>query len=249
MVDAPCSRIGHIYRGYAPFDNPRKKDFLTRNYKRVAEVWMDEYKDFLYARSPGKYEHIDTGDLTAQLAVRERLKCKPFKWFIEEIAPDLIEKYPPVTPPDFANGAIQSVANEALCVDTLGNGEKGEIGLYSCASNKQEPQSTQFFALSWQRDIRIKYGEQCWDVSEAGDASITLYGCHGMQGNQLWRYDRQLKHIIHEHSKRCLNAIINEKKVIVTKCDINNINQRWNFGYLNTTALDSWIKSGAKLVP
>lgn len=38
MYDAPCSRVGHVYRGYAPFDNPRKKDFLTRNFKRVAEV-------------------------------------------------------------------------------------------------------------------------------------------------------------------------------------------------------------------
>lgn len=40
MVDSPCSRIGHIYRGYAPFSNVRTKDFLTINYKRVAEVWM-----------------------------------------------------------------------------------------------------------------------------------------------------------------------------------------------------------------
>ena len=99
MLDAPCSRIGHIYRGYAPFDNPRKKDFLTKNYKRVAEVWMDEYKEFLYMRSPGKYEKTDAGDLTEQFAVRERNKCKPFKWFLENIAPDLLEKYPPVEPP------------------------------------------------------------------------------------------------------------------------------------------------------
>lgn len=30
MYDAPCSRIGHIYRGSAPFENPRKTDYLSR---------------------------------------------------------------------------------------------------------------------------------------------------------------------------------------------------------------------------
>lgn len=63
MVDAPCSRVslspqisknplksdvtfqvGHIYRKFAPFPNPGVGDFIGRNYKRVAEVWMDEYK-------------------------------------------------------------------------------------------------------------------------------------------------------------------------------------------------------------
>lgn len=99
MVDAPCSRVGHIYRGYAPFSNVRSKDFLTINYKRVAEVWMDEYKEFLYARSLGKYEKVDAGDLSEQKAIREKLQCKPFSWFIREVAPDLVEKYPPVDPP------------------------------------------------------------------------------------------------------------------------------------------------------
>ena len=30
MVDAPCSRIGHIYRRFAPFPNPGVGDFVGR---------------------------------------------------------------------------------------------------------------------------------------------------------------------------------------------------------------------------
>lgn len=30
MVDAPCSRIGHIYRKFAPFPNPGVGDFVGR---------------------------------------------------------------------------------------------------------------------------------------------------------------------------------------------------------------------------
>ena len=55
MVDAPCSRIGHVYRHYMPFSNAGSGDFLGRNFKRVAEVWMDEYKKYLYLRKPDYY--------------------------------------------------------------------------------------------------------------------------------------------------------------------------------------------------
>ena len=80
---------------------------LFQNYRRVAEVWMDEYAQYLYDHRP-HYRNIDPGDLTDQRAVRERLKCKPFKWFMEEVAFDLVKVYPPVEPPPFASGEVSS---------------------------------------------------------------------------------------------------------------------------------------------
>ena len=52
MVDAPCSRVGHIYRKYSPFSGAGKGDYLGRNYKRVAAVWMDEYAEYIYKKRP-----------------------------------------------------------------------------------------------------------------------------------------------------------------------------------------------------
>lgn len=66
---------------------------------------MDEYKEYLYNRKP-HYRKINPGDLSAQKAIREKWKCKPFKWFIENIAFDLPQKYPPVEPDDFAKGEV-----------------------------------------------------------------------------------------------------------------------------------------------
>uniref|UniRef100_A0A336L7D7 Polypeptide N-acetylgalactosaminyltransferase n=1 Tax=Culicoides sonorensis TaxID=179676 RepID=A0A336L7D7_CULSO len=249
MYDAPCSRVGHIYRGYAPFDNPRKKDFLTRNYKRVAEVWMDEYKEYLYMRHPVKFQNTDVGDISAQLAVRERLQCKPFKWFIENVAFDLLEKYPPIEPPDFAYGAVWSEADPSLCIDTLNHGENQPVGLYACASNKKTPQGNQNFALSWYRDIRVKFGDLCFDVSAGGkDAPVNLYNCHGGQGNQLFRYDVNTKNIILGKNHRCLDCNPSERKVFVNPCDTSKDTQRWNWGHVNETALANWDKHGSKLV-
>ena len=67
---------------------------------------MDEYAEYLYKRRP-HYRNIDPGDLTEQKALRKRLQCKPFKWFIENVAFDLPKKYPPVEPPDIATGRVR----------------------------------------------------------------------------------------------------------------------------------------------
>ena len=66
---------------------------------------MDEYKEYLYSRRP-HYRNVDAGDLSEQMAVRERLHCKPFKWFMEKVAFDLPKKYPMVEPPNVGKGEV-----------------------------------------------------------------------------------------------------------------------------------------------
>ena len=60
---------------------------------RLAEVWMDEYKEYFYIREP-QIQRLDFGDVAPQKAVRDKLQCKSFKWFMEEIAYDLVKKFP-----------------------------------------------------------------------------------------------------------------------------------------------------------
>lgn len=78
---------------------------FLQNYRRVAEVWMDEYAEYLYKRRP-HYRKIDPGDLDPQREIRKKLNCKPFKWFMKEVAFDLVKKYPPVEPPDYGSGQV-----------------------------------------------------------------------------------------------------------------------------------------------
>jgi polypeptide N-acetylgalactosaminyltransferase len=48
----------------------------------------------------------------------------------------------------------------------------------------------QHFILTWHKDIRPKGRTMCWDVSDVQNkAAVNLFPCHGMQGNQLWRYN------------------------------------------------------------
>lgn len=76
--------------------------------KRVAVVWMDEYAEYVYQRW-FSVRNIDPGDVTEMVAIRKRLQCKSFKWFLEEIAFDLIPKYPPIEPPPYASSQVGNI--------------------------------------------------------------------------------------------------------------------------------------------
>ena len=67
---------------------------------------MDEYAEYLYKRRP-YYKNINTGDISEQVAIRKKLNCKPFSWFMKEVAFDLYKFYPPVEPEDLASGHVR----------------------------------------------------------------------------------------------------------------------------------------------
>lgn len=235
MVDAPCSRIGHIYRKFAPFPNPGIGDFVGRNYRRVAEVWMDEYAKYLYDRRP-HYKNIDPGDLTAQREVRERLKCKSFKWFMEEVAFDLTKIYPPVEPPPFAHGELRNYA-EALCVDTKFKGGNDNFGLEPCIKDGHGG-GEQEFDLSWHKDIRPKKRNVCFDVSTSvRKAPVILFNCHGMGGNQRWKYNIDTKQLYHPISNQCLDCDTGSHELFMNPCDKYADTQKWKITNVNETAV------------
>lgn len=244
MLDAPCSRVGHIYRKFAPFPNPGIGDFVGKNYRRVAEVWMDEYAEYLYKRRP-QYRSIDPGDLTEQKAIRERLQCKPFRWFMEEVAFDLVKKYPPIEPPDFASGAIRNDVAKELCIDTQHKGADDPFGVTECIKDKPGKTGEQEFQLTWHKDIRPKGRGMCWDVSSPQPkAPVQLYTCHGGQGNQLWKYDVNKKWLVHGGNPRCLDVDLTRRTIFVTTCDPDSETQRWNIEHVNYRAVANWDDLG-----
>lgn len=50
-----CSHVGHVFRKATPYTFPGGTGHvINKNNRRLAEVWMDEFKDFFYIISPGK---------------------------------------------------------------------------------------------------------------------------------------------------------------------------------------------------
>ena len=80
----PCSHVGHIFRPFHPYHIPHDSHGI--NTARMAEVWMDDFKRFFYMHR-ADLKGAEIGDLTERHAIKDRLGCKSFRWFLENVYP------------------------------------------------------------------------------------------------------------------------------------------------------------------
>ncbi|KAM8855741.1 polypeptide N-acetylgalactosaminyltransferase 5 [Spinachia spinachia] len=217
----PCSRVGHIFRGQNPYKFPKdRQKTVERNLARVAEVWLDEYKDLFYGNG---YHHLldkkntDIGNLTEQIALRERLKCRSFKWYLNNVYPDM--KAPLVQ----AEGLV---FNRGLrkCL-TL---QHASLSFDQCDISVQ----SQHFNYTWMRHIRQQ--DQC--VSPHGPGSgIALQVCDSAIPAHNWFHKSSnsalAEHLMSEFvsSHMCLEAGPQGDTLHLNPCESRNSFQKWQF--------------------
>jgi len=82
----PCSRIGHVFRARNPYVvHPAQ---VVKNTKRAALVWLDERIEDYYRESP-MARHMDAGDVSDRLALKEKLHCESMDWYVKNVYPEL----------------------------------------------------------------------------------------------------------------------------------------------------------------
>jgi len=243
LLFVPCSRVGHVYRLAGWHGNPTPSyvpaDAIVRNYKRVIETWWGGYNKYFYMRRPD-VKKVDAGDLTEQIAIRERLQCRSFDWFMKEIAYDVSAHFPEVEKPSGAWGRITNVASKK-CVDGRFGGSGSPVYLSECAKSSGELS----WWLTWHEDIRP--GGHTADTARrvcldcvGRDNVVSFWECHEMQGNQLWKFLHTKKQMFHSISGSCLEASPDTGKMYARVCDQNNPLQQWQWTNVNLTQINDF---------
>ncbi|EDQ90491.1 uncharacterized protein MONBRDRAFT_24325 [Monosiga brevicollis MX1] len=209
MESVPCSGVGHIYRNFDRFavdpllEKGRIGHILDRNDLRVAEAWMDEYKQIVM--DTRGFEGVDPGDLSDRKAIRDRLQCKSFKWYLDNVHPDL---YVPDLHPKMA-GVIAD-PQKRQCIDNMQHDRGGPVGVYGC------------HGLTTQR----------WRLMEDGvianGVSCLNYALHRMQPcshGQEWDFIKEAKQLRSRRWGGCLTRI--KDRAILQTCNSEDTRQKW----------------------
>lgn len=140
----------------------------------------------MYNIDPNRYLNVDPGDLTQAKLVKKSLNCKPFKYFLDQVAPDMAERYSFYDPGVFASGAIQSMADRGICIGK-NQSDQSKLGLFKCDQNLASPKTSQNFELSWHRHIKMNNHKDGYNCIK--DGKLEFSDCLFEFGNQLWFYD------------------------------------------------------------
>jgi len=210
----PCSKVGHVFRESQPYKIG--EGAIDKNNMRLAEVWMDEYKEIFYAMRP-QLKEKSFGDVTERKALRKKLNCKSFKWYLENVIPEL--NVPDMYP--YGRGEVRNLGTNQ-CLDTMAKNEAGgEPGMYMCHGMG----NNQFFMYTKKHEFW--HDELCLDLVDSDPSTkAKLYECHGLGGNQKWEHDRdgRIRHSLHHV---CLD-VSGGSNLVLRKCD-DSQTQKWRF--------------------
>lgn len=165
------------------------------------------------------------GDLTHRKQLRQKLRCKSFKWYLENV-------YPEKFIPDENVLAYGQVKNKFdMCMDDLQLAEDkvGPLGLYQCHPYLA---MSQYFSLSARGELRKE--NFC---AEAFQSSVQLTECHSHKREQFWVYFKNGT-ILNPSTKKCLSSrgVQMSKGLVVDDCKPDPF-QKWTFTHFNKTAL------------
>ncbi|KAM4610785.1 polypeptide N-acetylgalactosaminyltransferase 6-like [Polymixia lowei] len=217
----PCSVVGHIFRSQSPHSFPKGKSVIIRNRVRLAEVWMGDYKQVFYRmnREAATIATENTfGDISERLKLKERLNCKNFTWYLNNIYPEAF--VPDRKPVMF--GALKNSGSKG-CLDVVETiKSRNQVIMHTCHNMGEK----QYFEYTSQGELRNK--QMCLHATR-GKTLVWVKLCRykgkgtTVAPEQVWLFTSGY-HLKHPSSGKCLTE---GEKVMMSTCGSTNVRQQW----------------------
>ncbi|XP_005089459.1 polypeptide N-acetylgalactosaminyltransferase 11 [Aplysia californica] len=219
LLIVPCSRVGHIFRKRRPYGSP-VRDSFTKNTLRVVHVWMDDYKKYYFHINP-RAEDMEYGSIKDRLELRDRLQCKSFQWYLDNVYPSALQKLPDLARslyPTNSEKKINSAPEVAirawgllkhtgsgLCVQSEKSiyDKRSLLQLAVCKHGKNEDQ---LWYETEQKDLRLA-NLLCLDYNREEGPYARLMKCKG-SNPQTWIWSKRETHerLLNYETAQCLTA-------------------------------------------
>ncbi|XP_048046479.1 polypeptide N-acetylgalactosaminyltransferase 16 [Megalobrama amblycephala] len=207
----PCSRVGHVFRKRHPYEFP-EGNALTyiKNTRRAAEVWMDEYKQYYYAARPSAQGKA-FGSIADRLALRRKLNCNSFRWYLENVYPEL--KIPE------QEVVYSLLKQDGLCLESHGT---DSLGLAECKTTPSIPASQKWTLI----EPQIRQHDQCLAITAfTAGSKVRLEPCNAKESRQKWKpRGPALQHMI---SGLCLDSQPPSGPPVIAQCRPQVASQSW----------------------
>uniref|UniRef100_A0A182NPG9 Ricin B lectin domain-containing protein n=1 Tax=Anopheles dirus TaxID=7168 RepID=A0A182NPG9_9DIPT len=220
MVTVPCSRVAHIQKAGHPYLRDEKKDVVRANSIRLAEVWMDEYKQVIFdIHGIPHYLEDEFGPIAERKAIRERAGCQNFRYYVEHGFPEMHSPY--------IAGAFRGEVHSVLLGSTMCleyRPEDNFLGMGACDGR----QRSQYWAHNYYQEINSY--RHCLDYT---GASLGVLGCHRSRGNQAWRVQTETGQLQSVKHDRCLAVNTSTNSTLtMQECDSKSVAQKWSVSFI-----------------
>jgi polypeptide N-acetylgalactosaminyltransferase len=244
----PCSRVGHVFRRRRPYGSPDGTDSVTRNSLRVIHVWLDEYKEHFFRIHP-EARRMPYGNISERVALRQRLHCQPFSWYLNNV-------YPEQTLPDqggnpgggFPKGFRDVIKKQKKNV-VVGRGHLKHVSTGQCVVADRDiyeknsmlklghcsALSTDQVWYELEKSVLQLAGVLCLDFEDVplGTSFARLMKCHYSGSGQEWKWmstdQKDVNLLLNPASGQCLSARASETGTFLSLalCDKQNSAQHF----------------------
>lgn len=220
----PCSRVGHVFRKKHPYVFPDgNANTYIKNTRRTAEVWMDDFRLFYYSARPAA-RGKSYGDVRGRIELRKKLKCKSFKWYLDNVYPEL------KVPDDSASrsGVIKQRQN---CLESRRpEGQEPPVLTLAPCAGAEAPAANQEWAYTHGQQVRQQ--QLCLSLSSTFPAAqVLLLPCNMADGKQRWeKSGTHLEHLVSRFcldSEMALDGMDSSRMLVISPCELSAYTQRW----------------------